>query len=158
PARLSTKRWRFCPFPPFPFPSRRSDRAVSCGPGPKPPRHPRRGKTMTDRKLHIGTFLVGIHAGHWRDSDTPADAVSNIQSFIKFAQIAEAAKFDFGFIADSAYINRDSAWALLSRLEPITALSALSTVTTHLGLAGTVATSYSNPFEVPRQSASLDGI
>jgi len=113
---------------------------------------------MTDRKLHIGTFLVGIHAGHWRDSETPADAVSNIRSFIRFAQIAEAAKFDFGFIADSAYINKDSAWALLSRLEPITALSALATVTTHLGLAGTVSTSYSNPFEVARQFASLDRI
>lgn len=111
---------------------------------------------MSSRKLHIGTFIVGIHAGHWRDEGTPADAVSNIQSFIRFAQIAEAAKFDFGFIADSAYINKESAWALLSRLEPITALSAIATATTRLGLAGTVSTSYSNPFEVARQFASLD--
>jgi len=113
---------------------------------------------MVSRQLHIGTFLVGIHAGHWRDEETPPDAWANIQSFIRFAQIAERGKFDFGFIADSAYINKESAWALLSRLEPVTALSALATVTTHLGLAATVSTSYSNPFEVARQFASLDQI
>lgn len=113
---------------------------------------------MSKRQLHIGTFLVGIHAGHWRDEGTPPDAWANIDSFIRFAKIAERGKFDFGFIADSAYINKESAWALLSRLEPITALSALASVTTHLGLAATVSTSYSNPFEVARQFASLDRI
>lgn len=58
--------------------------------------------TSSERQLHLGTFLVGIHAGHWRDDDVPSDLMSNINEFIAFARIAEAAKFDFGFIADSS--------------------------------------------------------
>jgi FMN-dependent oxidoreductase (nitrilotriacetate monooxygenase family) len=111
---------------------------------------------VVERQLKLGTFLAGIHAGHWRDPDEPSNLVANIDEFISFAQIAEAAKFDFGFIADSVHITEESAWALLSRLEPITALSALSAVTTHIGLSATLSTSYSNPFDVARQFASLD--
>lgn len=108
------------------------------------------------RHVVVGTFLEGIASGHWRDPRYPVDGNSNIESFIEFAEIAERGKLDFGFIADTAYINEETAWHILSRLEPVTALSALATRTKHLGLIGTVSTSYTQPFDVARQIASLD--
>ncbi|MFE6075079.1 LLM class flavin-dependent oxidoreductase [Paenibacillus sp. NPDC057886] len=107
------------------------------------------------RQLKLGIGLQG-GGGHWRDPDVRADGAASIEAYQEYARIAEAGKFDFGFIADSAYITKDSTIPFLSRLEPMTALSAVSAVTTNLGLVGTFTTSYSEPFTTARQLASLD--
>jgi alkanesulfonate monooxygenase SsuD/methylene tetrahydromethanopterin reductase-like flavin-dependent oxidoreductase (luciferase family) len=44
----------------------------------------------------------------------------------------------------------------IANFEPITLLSALSAVTTHIGLVATASTSYNEPFHVARKFASLD--
>jgi FMN-dependent oxidoreductase (nitrilotriacetate monooxygenase family) len=113
---------------------------------------------MTERRLHLGTFLAGVSAGHWRDPGVESNVTVNIDALRRYATIAEDAKFDLGFIADNPAIQADSSWPLLSRLEPITALSALATHTTNLGLVGTISTSLSYPFDVARQLLSLDVI
>lgn len=59
-------------------------------------------------------------------------------------------------MADGLYINEKSIPHFLNRFEPLTVLSALATITSRLGLVGTVSTSYSEPFTVARQFASLD--
>lgn len=69
---------------------------------------------------------------------------------------AEAGKFDLVFVADGLYINEKSLRHFLNRFEPISILSALAGVTGKIGLVGTVSTSYSEPFTVARQFASLD--
>ncbi|MFW7267862.1 NtaA/DmoA family FMN-dependent monooxygenase [Gluconacetobacter sp. Hr-1-5] len=110
-----------------------------------------------DGKLRLGIGLQG-GGGHWRDPDIgPAEAVS-IESYQRAARIGEDALFDFGFIADSPYITRDSTWHFLSRLEPLAALSAISARTSRLGLVGTFSTSYSYPFTTARQVLTLDHI
>ncbi|MEK1943144.1 MAG: LLM class flavin-dependent oxidoreductase [Pseudomonas sp.] len=109
------------------------------------------------RTLRFGIGIQG-GGGHWRDPAISDGAVSDIQSYITLAQLGEAAKFDFAFIADSAYISKDATWPFLSRLEPVTALSAVSAVTRHIGLVGTMTTSYSEPFTTARQLASLDKV
>ncbi|MGI4813809.1 MAG: LLM class flavin-dependent oxidoreductase [Janthinobacterium lividum] len=110
---------------------------------------------MTERKLRLGTGLQG-GGGHWREPEVRANGAVSIASYIEYAKIAEAGKFDFGFIADSAYITRDATHPFLSRLEPLTALSAIASHTRHIGLVGTFTTSYSEPFTTARQLASLD--
>ena len=72
------------------------------------------------------------------------------------AKKAEAAKFDFVFIVDSPYITPDSAPHFLNRFEPLTILSALATVTSKIGLVATATSSYTEPFTLARQFASLD--
>ncbi|WP_066096895.1 LLM class flavin-dependent oxidoreductase [Xanthomonas massiliensis] len=110
------------------------------------------------RELHLAAFLSGIGANvqAWRHPQARSNSASDIASFIEAAQTIEEGKFDFGFIADSTFITRDSTPYFLSRLEPITALAAVSSVTRHVGLAATVTTSYTEPFDVARQLASLD--
>jgi len=71
---------------------------------------------------------------------------------------AEEGKFDFVFIADGLYITEKSIPHFLNRFEPLTILSALAAVSSKIGLVGTVSTSYSEPFTIARQFASLDMI
>ena len=61
-------------------------------------------------------------------------------------------------MADSVHINERSSPHYLNRFEPLTILSALAVVTKHIGLVGTLTVSYSEPYTVARQFASLDHI
>jgi len=116
---------------------------------------------MSRRKqLKLGAIIHGVggHVGAWRHPDAITDASVNIDFYKQQAQKAEEGKFDLVFIADGLYITEQSIPHFLNRFEPITILSALATVTEHIGLVGTVSTSYSEPFTIARQFASLDHI
>jgi len=113
---------------------------------------------MTARQLKLGAVLIGVGTtpDAWRHPDLPGDASIDIDWYRAKARLAEDAKFDFVFIVDSTYITPDSAPHFLNRLEPLTLLSALAGGTSRIGLVGTLTTSYSEPFTVARQFASLD--
>jgi len=115
---------------------------------------------MTARQLKLGAILEGVGTDHaeWRDPDLPGDASIDIEWYIRNARLAEAAKFDLVFIVDSPFITPDTAPHFLNRLEPLTLLSALAVSTSHIGLVGTLTTSYWEPYNVARQFGSLDHI
>jgi FMN-dependent oxidoreductase (nitrilotriacetate monooxygenase family) len=92
----------------------------------------------------------------WRHPAAQADASINFEFVKQTALKAEEGKLDFIFVADGLYINEKSIPHFLNRFEPLTVLSALASVTKHLGLVGTLSTSYSEPFITARQFASLD--
>lgn len=100
----------------------------------------------------------GSHMNAWRSKDVPLDASVNIKHYIEITKIAEKAGLSFVFVADGLYINKKSIPHFLNRFEPLTLLSALATVTDRIGLVGTLSTSYSEPYTVARQFASLDKI
>ncbi|WP_085316040.1 LLM class flavin-dependent oxidoreductase [Derxia lacustris] len=112
------------------------------------------------RQLKLGFILHGVGAGwsDWRHPQANPLASTDIDFYRYQAQLAEAAKFDFLFVADSVSINERSSPHYLTRFEPLTILSALATVTSRIGLVGTVTVSYSEPYTVARQFASLDHI
>lgn len=113
---------------------------------------------MTKKKIRFGIMLQGPggHMNSWRHPTSPVDASVNFEFFKRNALKAEAAGIAFAFVADGLYINDKSIPHFLNRFEPLTVLSALAAVTSKIGLAGTVSTSYSEPFTVARQFASLD--
>lgn len=115
---------------------------------------------MTRKKINFGIMLHGPggHMNAWRHPKSPVDASINLDFFKTTILKAEAAGFAFAFVADGLYINEKSIPHFLNRFEPLTILSALAAVTSRIGLAGTVSTSYSDPFTVARQFASLDQI
>ncbi|MDR6099931.1 FMN-dependent oxidoreductase (nitrilotriacetate monooxygenase family) [Agrobacterium larrymoorei] len=115
---------------------------------------------MTRKKINFGIMLHGAggHMNAWRHPKSPVDASINLEFFKSTIFKAEAAGFAFAFVADGLYINEKSIPHFLNRFEPLTILSALAAVTSRIGLAGTVSTSYSDPFTVARQFASLDQI
>jgi FMN-dependent oxidoreductase (nitrilotriacetate monooxygenase family) len=99
---------------------------------------------------------AGGHMNSWKHPAGPADASVNLDFYIRTTQKAEAHGIAFAFVADGLFINEKSIPHFLNRFEPISILSALATVTSKIGLAGTISTSYSDPFTVARQFASLD--
>lgn len=112
------------------------------------------------RKLKFGALIHGVggNISGWRHPDVQSDASVSLEFYKEQAQKAEEGKFDLVFIADGVYINEKSIPHFLNRFEPLTILSALAAVTSRIGLIGTVSTSYSEPFTVARQFASLDQI
>lgn len=113
---------------------------------------------MSRTRLTFGLMLqgAGSHMNAWRHPSNPADASVNLDFFIRNARKAEENGIAFAFVADGLYINEKSIPHFLNRFEPLTILSALATTTSKLGLVGTVSTSYSDPFTIARQFASLD--
>ncbi|MFT4240990.1 MAG: LLM class flavin-dependent oxidoreductase [Acidovorax sp.] len=114
----------------------------------------------TPRTLQLGLVLHGVGAGwgDWRHKDAVTDASVNFGFYKAQAQLAEGAGFSFLFVADSVHITPRSSPHYLNRFEPLTILSALAAVTSRIGLVATVTASYSEPFTVARQFASLDHI
>lgn len=110
------------------------------------------------RQLKLGAILTGVGTGQadWLSPEIPGDASVDIDWYREQARQAEAAKFDLVFIVDSPYITPDSAPHYLNRLEPLTLLSAIAGATSKIGLVATLTTSYTEPFNVARQFASLD--
>jgi FMN-dependent oxidoreductase (nitrilotriacetate monooxygenase family) len=112
------------------------------------------------RKLKLGFILHGVGRTwtDWRHPDADVNASTSLSFYARQAQLAERGKFDFLFVADSLSITEKSSPHYLNRFEPITILSALAAVTSKIGLVGTLTVSYSEPFNVARQFASLDHI
>jgi FMN-dependent oxidoreductase (nitrilotriacetate monooxygenase family) len=115
---------------------------------------------MSTRQLKLGFILHGVGPGwgDWRHPDADPTASTNIDFYLRQARLAEQAKFDFLFVADSVHITEKSSPHYLNRFEPLTILSALATATQNIGLVGTLTVSYSEPYTVARQFASLDHI
>lgn len=112
----------------------------------------------TPRHLKLGFIMLGAGGGwgDWRHPDADPRGSTDIDLYKHQAAVAEAAKFDFLFVADSVHINERSSPHYLNRFEPLTILSALGAVTSRIGLVGTLTVSYSEPYTVARQFASLD--
>src|ERR1700740_963804 len=113
-----------------------------------------------DRKIKLGFILhvVGRTWNDWPPPDRDTSASTSFPYYKRQAQLAEKGKFDFLFVADSLSITEKSSPHYLNRFEPITILSALAGATSNIGLVGTLTVSYSEPFNVARQFASLDHI
>jgi FMN-dependent oxidoreductase (nitrilotriacetate monooxygenase family) len=123
-------------------------------------------RKRTDQ-IHLGAFLypTGHHIAAWRHPDAIADAGVRFEHYVEMAKLAEQATFDLLFFADGAGTRGDdidflsrTAHSYNAQFEPITLLSALAALTTHIGLVATVSTSFNEPYNVARKFASLDHI
>jgi FMN-dependent oxidoreductase (nitrilotriacetate monooxygenase family) len=113
---------------------------------------------MFNKKINFGVLLQGPGANRnaWKHPSVPPDASVKFSFYVDCARKAEAAGIDFAFIADGLHITQESAPHFLNRFEPVALLSALAAVTSTIGLVGTISTSYSDPYTVARQLASID--
>ncbi|CAN7142484.1 LLM class flavin-dependent oxidoreductase [Phenylobacterium sp. LjRoot225] len=111
-------------------------------------------------QLKLGFILHGVGPGwsDWRHPDAQIDASTSWSFYKHQAQVAEAGKFDFLFVADSLFITAGSSPHYLNRFEPLTILSAIAGATSRIGLVATVTATYTEPFNLARQLSSLDHI
>src|SRR5215207_5883993 len=112
------------------------------------------------RQLHLNLFIHsrGHHEASWRHPLSSPLPLSDIRYYQDLAQRAEAALFDAIFLADQLALGDDVDQAARIWLEPITALAAIAPVTNRIGLIATASTTYTEPFNLARQFASLDHI
>ncbi|KPM41870.1 Nitrilotriacetate monooxygenase component A [Neonectria ditissima] len=121
---------------------------------------------MTNSKfLHLTAFMrpVSLHTGAWRYPGSYPDANFNLAHLKTFITTLEDAKFDAFFMADHLAVLNMPTEALkrshtVTSFEPFTLLSALSVVTSKIGLAATASTTYDEPYHIARRFASLDHI
>ncbi|MBV9826170.1 MAG: LLM class flavin-dependent oxidoreductase [Alphaproteobacteria bacterium] len=112
------------------------------------------------RQLHLNLFFHsrGHHEASWRHPQTSPYPLTDIRYYQDLAQRAEAAKFDSIFLADQLALGDDVAQAARTWLEPITVLASLAVSTSRIGLIATASTTYTEPFNLARQFASVDHI
>src|SRR5262249_3168006 len=94
----------------------------------------------------------------WRHSATSLLPLTDIRYYQDLAQRAEGALFDSIFLADQLALGGDVTQAPRTWLEPITVLAAIAVATNRVGLIATASTTYSEPFTLARQFASIDHI
>jgi FMN-dependent oxidoreductase (nitrilotriacetate monooxygenase family) len=111
------------------------------------------------KQVHLAAHFPGVNnTTVW--SDPAAGSHIEFSSFVRFAQDAERGKFDFLFLAEGLRLREqnDQIYDLdvVGRPDTFTVLAALAAVTEHLGLAGTINSTFNEPYDVARQFATLD--
>lgn len=111
------------------------------------------------KQVHLAAHFPGVNnTTVW--SDPAAGSHIEFGSFVHFAQAAERGLFDFLFLAEGLRLGEQNGEIydldVVGRPDTFTVLAALTAVTEHLGLAGTINSTFNEPYEVARQFASLD--
>src|SRR5581483_2238496 len=129
-------------------------------PGPLRPPAPGRTSMTRTGPLHLNAFLMGV--GHyeavWRLLESDLYAHVDVAHFQHLARVAERGKLDSLFLADGPVLWNDLGRRPGGSLEPTVLLTALATVTSHIGLIATASTTYNEPYNLARRFASLDHI
>ena len=111
------------------------------------------------KQIHLAAHFPGVNnTTVW--SDPRSGSHIEFSSFAHFARTAERAKFDFLFLAEGLRLREQNGQIydldVVGRPDTFTVLAALAAVTDRLGLAGTINSTFNEPYEVARQFASLD--
>ena len=115
---------------------------------------------MTPKKqIHLAAHFPGVNnTTVW--SDPRSGSQMDFSSFAHMARTAERACFDFFFLAEGLRLREQGGQIydldVVGRPDTFTVLAALAAVTDRLGLAGTINSTFNEPYEVARQFATLD--
>ena len=112
------------------------------------------------RQMHLNLFIQsrGHHEAAWRHPLASSLPLTDIRYTQELARKAEASLFDSLFLADVLGLWNDVESTPFNWLEPITTLAAVATSTSRIGLIATCSTTYTEPYNLARQFASLDHI
>ena len=113
---------------------------------------------MSRRSLHLNLFIYpdGHHEAAWRRPESQTERILDITYYQELARLAESAAFDAVFFADGPSLPDNIRYAARFRLEPITVMTAIVAATERIGVIGTASTTYTEPYNLARQLASLD--
>jgi FMN-dependent oxidoreductase (nitrilotriacetate monooxygenase family) len=111
------------------------------------------------RLLHLNGFLVpfGHHPGSWLRPEATWEEVVDPQYFARYARTAERGLFDSVFLSDAQHvIPIGGATEKPNNIfEPLTMMGYLAAETERVGLIGTVSSTFSEPYNIARQLASI---
>lgn len=116
------------------------------------------------KPIHLWAFLQGV--GHypsgWRHEDADPRGVFTMDYYRKVAQTAERGCFDAIVFGDQLQSRgaggRTPQRLAMPTLDPMSLLSAMASVTQHVGLVATVSTTYNTPEMLAERFGALDRI
>jgi len=111
------------------------------------------------KQIHLAAHFPGVNnTTVWSDPESGSQI--EFESFVHLARTAERGLFDFFFLAEGLRLREHRGKIhdldVVGRPDTFTVLAALAAVTERLGLAGTINTTFNEPYEVARQFATLD--
>jgi len=111
------------------------------------------------KQVHLAAHFPGVNnTTVWADPASKSQV--DFASFEHLARTAERGLFDFFFLAEGLRLRehrgRIHDLDVVGRPDTLTVLNAVAAVTDRLGLAGTINSTYNEPFELAKQFASLD--
>ncbi|GGK90771.1 nitrilotriacetate monooxygenase component A [Nocardia jinanensis] len=107
--------------------------------------------------LNINVLDLGISPAAWQLSGLPRNATTTGEYFAAIGRLAERGTLDALFLADNPALREDPLRKPGDRaLEPTTILATVAAATHHLGLIGTLSTTFNDPVELAERILSLD--
>lgn len=111
------------------------------------------------RQVHLAAHFPGVNnTTVW--SDPASGSHIEFDSFAHLARTAEAGLFDFFFLAEGLRLREHQGQIfdldVVGRPNTTAVLSALAAVTNHIGLAGTLTSTFNEPYDIARKLASID--
>ncbi|WP_028934619.1 LLM class flavin-dependent oxidoreductase [Pseudonocardia spinosispora] len=122
---------------------------------------------MTRMRLFAFDFQGPAHlsAGLWRHQDDQGGRYTSLRYWTDYAQLLERGRFDGIFFADNVGYHDVYQGSVAAALadgaqvpanDPFLVVSAMASVTTHLGFGLTASTSYEHPYALARRFSTLD--
>lgn len=99
----------------------------------------------------------GYYKDSWRRADSHLEEVDDFEFHVEIAKRCEAAKLDAVFYADLPdyeLIREGGA----GTIEPVTFMAGLAARTKHIGIIGTLSTTFNEPYTLARQLSGIDRI
>ncbi len=114
---------------------------------------------MAKKQVILGAQFPGVNNFTvW--SDPAAGSQIDFSSFRHFADTVERGRFDFIFLAEGLRVREQKGrfheLDVAGRPNTLAILAALSSITRHVGLIGTLTTTFNEPYPLARQLATLD--
>lgn len=114
---------------------------------------------MSKKQVILGAQFPGVNNFTvW--SDPAAGSQIEFSSFEHFAKTVERGKLDFIFLAEGLRVREQKGrfheLDVVGRPNTLAILTAISAVTSHVGLIGTLTTTFNEPYGLARQLASFD--
>ena len=106
--------------------------------------------------LNVNVLNVGIHTASWQRSTESPTAFADPSYYVRMAKIAERGGLDALFLADGPALRDHPARRPSQALEPSVILASVAAETEHLGLIGTLSSTFNDPVELAHRLLSLD--
>ncbi|MFE5408126.1 NtaA/DmoA family FMN-dependent monooxygenase [Microbacterium sp. NPDC056569] len=111
------------------------------------------------RQIHLAAHFPGVNSTTvW--TDPTAGSQIDFSSFEHFAATAERGLFDYVFLAEGLRLRehkgRIHELDVLGRPNTLSILAAVAAITEHIGVVGTLNTTFNEPYELARELATLD--
>lgn len=111
------------------------------------------------RQVHLVAHFPGVNSATvW--SDPASGSQIDFASFTHFARTAERGLFDYLFLAEGLRVREHGGrfhdLDVAGRPATLAIITAIASVTKHLGVVGTLSATFNEPYELARQLASID--